>query len=217
MAKAVDAEGIANLALGHLGEDLITDLDNTGLSGVTRESYNVVIEDLIESHQWRQMRKHFALDVDAAATAAIRWQYAHRLPDPETTNRVGFPSDVFNTSAYGATPVLEWELAGEHILSNYATLWASCRVVKPVREWQASFQKLAGYALAADWAGPVTETDAVMERWTRKAWGLPSEGGRGGQFKIAMDNDRLWEPSVSIMEAHDPIAAARFGRGGYRY
>jgi len=54
------------------------------------------------------------------------------------------------------------------------------------------------YAMCAELALPITDIQSTSDFWDAKAWGLPSEKGKGGYFRRAQRIDSQGHPSQSI-------------------
>ena len=64
--------------------------------------------------------------------------------------------------------------------------------------WPQYFVQLMKYMMAWHLAEPITEQQDKSLRWERKALGDPSENGRGGYFRQAMQIDAQSQPTRSI-------------------
>lgn len=207
---AITAEDVASNALGLLGVDGITDLDDTGYAGVTRGSYDGVILDLLARHNWRFSRAFAQLSPDAVGVPPTRWAYAYLFP----TDIIGMPVEVFNRAESDAMPHSQFELSGSHVLTNETLCIVGYTARKDERYWHPSFTLLAEYALAAKWAMPVTEVTTKADFYRQMAFGNPSDDGRGGQFRQAVNADVRNEPMGTVYDTGNPLRQARFGGWG---
>jgi len=82
--------------------------------------------------------------------------------------------------------------------------------------WPAYFESLAVWGLAAELCVPITENGAQAERLHVKAFGNPSDSGKGGMFMSAAQADEVGRPTESLLDDSDPMTEARFGHYGGR-
>lgn len=204
MAISTDLD-VANLALGQLGVSAIASLAAGDYAGVDQDSYDAVIGDLFERHDWKFLQTYAQL-TEAAAPPA-QWQKAFDLP----ADIIGAPLAVYPGSGVGQSPTTRYARIGAQILTDHPTIWVLYAQAKAPSLWPSAFTLLARDALAADWAIPITEMRSKRETFEVAAFGTPSEGGRGGRFKRAVNADVWSDPSISLLQFQDPIADARWG------
>lgn len=204
-------EDVASQALARLGEPSISSFDeDTESAEKVRQLYEPTILSLLGRYEWEFASTRKRLVQDGAISPANEWGKAFALPT-QRTDLVGSPLRVYNSTQLRAPEVFDYEIEGRHILTNYDTI--VIEYIRRVEEafWPGYFEDLAVEALAARLALPVTENGAKEEWHTNKAFGPPSFNGEGGLFGIAMRADSRGSPTRSIIDADDPMAAARFG------
>ncbi len=211
---AVSAEELASDALELLGEAGIESLDDTGIAGVTRSNYNDLVRDLLGRRNWAFARELRALSVDGSVSLPSRWSYAHLMPSQPERVSSG-PARVYRSTSDVGAPFSDWDIFGDHIVSNEPDLWAEFTIERAPRDWPGFFTQLVKSALAAQWAMAVTENATRRDLWNVDAFGTPSEGGRGGKWAIAVEADILNQPQGGLTQVVDPITLGRFGGRTY--
>lgn len=206
-------ESIASAALARLGEGGgISSFDeDTDVAEKVSALYETTILDLFSRYPWRWATVRQSLSIDGAITPTTRWTRAFILPIQRTV-MVGQPRGFYRSDAVGSKPMVQgYEVKGRHVYTN--ELEIICDFTGRIDEelWPGFFEKLAIEALAAELAASITESDTKEAKHRQNAWGTPSENGEGGLYSMAKQADRSGAPTESILDAHDPISAARFG------
>lgn len=205
MALTTDL-AIANQALGRLGVATIASLTAGDYTGVDQDSYDLVVQSLMERHEWKWL--HTFAQLTAATTPAGQWSYAYDLPPDLVGASV---TAVYPTSGVGVRPTTEWKRVGSEIWTDHSTLFAFYKQDKPPSSWPPSFKLLAIEALAEFWAMPVTEDQDKASAMRQAAYGGLNDDGRGGRFREAVNADTWSDPSFSLLDVFDPIADTRYG------
>ncbi len=130
------------------------------------------------------------------------WRHAFALPPDLLTVRA-----LFASPAVGAHPLAEYELFGERLYAQVADVWIDYQRVSDPDAWPAHLRQLARYALAAEFAMPVTEQLNLADLWHRRAWGAPGEAKAGGEAAVARRIDAQQQPAQVIDDY--PLIAAR--------
>lgn len=155
---------------------------------------------LLSAHPW-----NFAQAVSPLARLAQPphgWRSAFQ-PPPDLIELIA----LFPSPDVQGTPVRRFDWQDQRIVADLDEAWALHRRRVPEALFPAPFALLCRYALAAELAMPLTERPSVAEYWTVRAYGQPSEGGRGGQFRLAARADAQAAPPVVLPPA--PLALAR--------
>lgn len=211
MTSAID---VASQALARLGEPSISSFtEDTEAAEKVNQLYEPTVLQLFGQANWSFATERATLQIDGAKTPVNEWRYAYLMPTLRSV-RVGKPRGVFNSTNLRAPQVFDYEVQGRWIFADYTTVVIEYVKRMPESQWPGYFHTLAIEALAATLALPVTENASKEQLHRQLAYGNPSEGGRGGLFKVASDADATGDPTRSILDDHDPIAQARFG-GSY--
>lgn len=195
---------LCGLAMDLLGVTPITSFEEgSPQAGVAARLYPAIRDQLLSSHPW-----HFAqrvLQLARRADPPRGWSHAFAPPADMLELRGLWPS-----ASLTQEPVRMFDWQDGQIVAEHPDLWALYLARPAVPNWPAPFAALVRYALAAEFALVLTERPDRAEHWRRVAYGLPSEAGRGGQFRAAATADAQVSRAVRI--THMPLHAAR--RGG---
>lgn len=214
--------GVINTALTLLGEQPVTqaDLDASGAAQPERaetanQLYADEVEWLMAVYPWRFTQKRAQLVENVGAQPPMEWSRAFDLP----ADRIAPPKAVFNSNDKTAAsrPVTDWEIEGDVIFTNDLALWIEYQFAAAEASWPGYFTKVAARAMAAAMAIPVTDQRGDYERFMIEAFGSPVEKGRGGLLGQAMGLESRMTPTQGFLHRPDPLTAARFGYGRYRY
>jgi hypothetical protein len=113
------------------------------------------------------------------------WQYAYQLPGDRLAN----PRAVYDSPAVGANVRKEWEIQGDELLTNLPAVYIDYQYSVGEFAMPKYFVQLLKYMVAWHIAEPITEQQDKANKWQRVAVGEPSENGRGGFFRQAMQID----------------------------
>jgi hypothetical protein len=203
---------VASQALARLGEPSISSFEeDSDTAEKVNQLYEPTILQLLSSHDWSFATRRKALSEDAAATPVNEWARAFLMPTLRT-DRVGKPLSVFNSTRQGAPQIFNYEIQERWLLTNETEIVIEYIFRVPESQWPGYFHSLAIEALAATFALPITENASKEEYHRRTAYGGPSSFGRGGMFRTATEADATGDPTRSLLDDHDPIWSARFGR-----
>lgn len=204
-------EDIASQALARLGEPAISSFDeDTDAAEKVKQLYESTILGLLSSYNWQWATTRAVLAVDGAKTPTNEWTRAFILPT-QKTELVGQPLTVWNTTNLNARAFFEYEIENKWLFTNAETIVIEYIERKDEGAWPGYFEVLAREALAAALALPITENQTKEEWHTAKAYGSPSEQGRGGMYKRAVEADEVSRPTPSLLDDSDPMATTRFG------
>lgn len=204
-------ETFASRALARLGEPAISSFEeDSDTAEKVSQLYEPTVLQLLGTHDWSFATRRVALVEDAAGLPVNEWERAFLMPTLGT-ERVGKPLAVYNSTRVGAVKVFEYELQDRWLFTNYDEIVIEYITRAPESQWPGYFQTLAIEALAATFAMPVTENASKEEMHRVYTYGSPSEMGRGGLFRIAVEADGVGDPTPSLLDDSDPISSARFG------
>jgi hypothetical protein len=196
---------VCNEALRLLGEAAIGAFDEgTDLANTCNTLYAPAIEGLIALHPWRFSMRMQQLSRQAAAPLT-QWSYAHAEPPDMLVLRA-----LYASTAVGAGAVTDFERLDGDVLSNQPDLWAHYQVAAAPTAWPPLFRTLARYALAAEFAVPVTASLSAAQHWAAQAYGTPQEGGNGGAMRRARTAEAQQQRVGAVTDY--PLIRARFGR-----
>lgn len=202
---------IASKALARLGSPTIGAFDeDSDAAEKVALLYETTILDLFTRHDWRFAMTRAVLAVDAAAPTNTPWQRGFVLPDLDT-DRVGPPNQVWPTTDKGAAVTFSYELQDRWLMTDHTVIVISYVQRKPENLWPGYFRKLAIEAVVAILALPITENQTKETYHQQLAFGSPSEGGRGGLFKTAVEADSAGNPTDTLLDDTDIMTMARFG------
>lgn len=201
-------------ALLLLGEGTIASFEEgTDKASVCGALYPAVRDAMLTSYPWRFTLSKARLSRLADAPLN-EWRYAYQPPADLLILRA-----LFDTSALSARPLLSYELFDGAILCDAETVFADYQRRVPEDRFPPHFVQLLRYALAAEFAMAITDQATAVQIWTQKAFGTPSEGGRGGYFRHARGLDAQQQPGqviedFSLINARFGDTADRFRQGG---
>jgi hypothetical protein len=191
---------ICSSALNLLGEAAIASLtEDSDAARACAQLYNNRKWSLLSAFPWSFSKKKAQLARLVAAPTS-RWRYQFQLP----TDRVGDVFALLPSDRVGAWPIQNFDVQGSVVLHDATELWIDYQYNVLESNMPAHFVLLLEYALAADLAMPITHESTMAEYWNVKAFGSPSENGRGGQFRIASNIDSRGRPS-NVLESNELI------------
>lgn len=206
---------IASKALARLGSPGISAFDeDSDIAEKVADLYEVQILSLFSSHDWRFAMVRQQLTVDGGAPTNTGWARGFLLPDLDT-DRVSGPHKVYPSTDQNAKVTFEYEIFERWLMTNHTEIVIAYVKRQPENLWPGHFRRLAVEAVAAVLALPITENQTKETYHQQLAFGSPSEAGRGGLFKAAVEADSAQNPPKSLLDDTDLIAAARFGGGGW--
>ena len=197
---------LCNEALRLLGEfGIVSFEEGTDQAQTVGAIYSSKLTYLLTLHPWRftLTKQRLARLTDVPDS---EWLYMHALPVPMLALRSLFP-----TNAAGASPVKQYEIYGNRVLSNLQDLWADYQVATDPDTWPPYFRQLALAALAADFSMAVGAGMSAADVFHRRAFGSPAEMMNGGLLGAARRLDSMQQPGSGIRDF--PLVTARFGRG----
>lgn len=205
---------IASRALARLGEPPISSFDDdSDTAEKVAQLYEATILGLLSRHHWHFAKTKKQLSEDGAAPLINEWQRGFLMPTLDT-ERVSGPTQVFASAQRGASVTFDYEIQERWIMTNHTVIVMEYTARAPESQWPGYFRNLAVEALAAVLALPVTENQSKETYHRQVAFGSPSEGGNGGLFKMAIEDDTRSNPTRSLIDDSDLMTSVRFG--GYR-
>lgn len=199
---------ICSRALMLLGAGAISSFeDATDRAKIVKVAYPGLRDDLISKHPWRWRMRKKELTRDAVAPIG-EWKYSYIIPGEAMA---GAPHALF----YGPTGRLgqaDYEIFERRVLTNHERVLIDIVVDGSEGTWPPYFQQLVVYALCAEIAFPITDQSGLAEYWYTRAFGTPSEEGRGGAYATATTIDAQGQGNIGFQS--DAFTEARFGTAG---
>ncbi|MFW5920627.1 MAG: hypothetical protein ACOCUS_02215 [Polyangiales bacterium] len=190
-------------ALALLGVQPIDSFDDgTPVADACARIYGPLRDQLLAAHPWNFAQRTFQLA--KRATPPTGWRSAFALP-PDLLELRG----IWPTADLRGPSMRAWDWQNGDVVAELDQAWALYLARVPEEIWTAPFAALVRYALAAELAMPLTESGERAQYWEQRAYGLPSQNVRGGQFGVAVAADAQSAPSITI--EHTPLADARHG------
>lgn len=210
MAVSSDID-VANIALSKLGETNINDFTTNNTGQTAKLLYDPLVEAVLGMHIWSFARKKISIGgpLGGADIPVNEWQNAYQLPTvPPLVKLLA----VYNDSGTFALPLKRYERFEDKLFANQDTEMFVDYVFLPAEnKWPGWFIMLIATALAADLATPITGQRSKKEALALEAWGLPSQGRRGGLYKEAALADSIENPTKTIQTSPGDLILARFG------
>lgn len=202
---SASAIALCAAALRLLGAEPIASFDEgTPAADACAALYPGLRDALLAAHPW-----NFAQTVAQLARLAEAppgWRAAYQAPPDMLALRALHP-----TAAIAGQPVRRFDWRDQTILADADALWATYLRRVPETAWPAPFALLMRYALAGELAMTITERRELAEEMRARAYGAPSEGARGGQFRAAAAADAQAGP-VPVLP-RGGLILARHGGG----
>ncbi len=197
---------ICNKALVLLGSDLITSLDSSidpsDKATICAQVYPSLRDTLLGRRAWRFAMKKFQLSRLVAAPLN-EWTYAYQLP----SDRIGAPVMMWDTLDTRGTPIKEWEIFEDKVYTHAELVVAEYKFRPDESRWPSYFVDLMVAGLAGYAGMAITDKSTIAQEWMLRAFGPPSENGRGGLFLAAAADDAAGNVEDSAIEADDLVIA----------
>jgi len=182
---------ICNDALIMLGGSPMASLsDGEDKAMIADRLYDDIRDSLLTAYPWTFALKKVQL-AQTGDTPANEWTYEYQLP----INRLGPIRAVFTSSAAGAMPLRHgWEVYEDKLLTDETTIYVDYLFRPNESAFPEYFVHLLKHALAAEFAGPLTDQDTKGAEFRERAYGTPGENWRGGLFRRAANVDGQGQP-----------------------
>lgn len=189
----MDQVGICNLALGWVGANPITALDDASTNAqLCSANWDAVRDSVLEAREWTFAVDRVELAADATAPA-FQWGLRYQLPS--TCVRVIEADDGSGYSDF------EWVKEGRYLLTNQAAPLA-IRYVKLVEDtalWSPGFAMAMAYRLAFSICIPINENRTLQgDLWSLYQKTLTEAGrldglqGRSEHVRQSALHQRRW-------------------------
>lgn len=185
MAAGDSSLSICSDALLLLGANPISSFsEGTDEANICDRLYPNIKDSTLQAYPWSFSMKKVQL-ARTVNTPVNEWKYEYVLP----SDRIGPIRRVFNSAAVGAGTFTDWAIQGDKLLTNQETVVVDYQYSPLESAWPAYFVQLMKYMVAWHIAGPITDQDTKAQYWQGVALGSPSENGRGGYMRTAMNID----------------------------
>jgi hypothetical protein len=194
MAAGDSALSICSDALIMLGAKPISAFnEGTDAANIADALYATVRDQALVQYPWTFNTKKVQLS-QLVTTPVNEYKYQYSLP----SDRIQTPRKIFNTVAVNVTPITGYKIMGDKLLTNETTIYAEYQYSVPESEMPSYFVQLLKYLAAWHFAIPITDQVDKAQYWQSVAAGMPSENGRGGYMRTAMNIDGQNNPVQSI-------------------
>jgi hypothetical protein len=158
--------------------------DGSTAATVADRLYGNIRTSLLVAYPWSFTLKkvQLARSVDVPTN---EWLYDYPLP----SDRIAAPRAVFNSGSTGVETVTRYELFGSSLFTDEQTVYIDYQHDPGEAAYPAYFVQLLKYYLCWHFAEPVTDQIQKGAYWQSVAEGQPSENGRGGYFRKAVNID----------------------------
>jgi hypothetical protein len=201
MAAGDTGVSICSDALLLIGAKAISSFnDGTDESSVCDRLYPDIRDSTLVMYPWSFGMKKVQL-AQLITTPTTVWRYEYQLPGDKLAN----PRAVYNSANSGSPVQKDWEIRGDKLLTNLTSVFIDYQFSVPEFAMPQYFVQLLKYMVAWHIAETITEQQDKSARWQRVATGDPSENGRGGYMRQAMQIDGQNNP-MRIIEDYSLIA-----------
>ena len=203
MASGDTDVSVCSAALILLGASKITSLKDTDDVSVACNSlYSNLKNSLLSSYQWSWSLKKRRL-TQLSTDPLTEWDNAFVLPNDMLSGVLA----VFETTGNTERPIrYGWEVYGNQLFTNLNTVYIDYQATVPEFKMPSYFIRLLQLAMAAELAIVITDQQSKAESFCAQAFGSPSENGRGGEMRKAMNIDGRGQ-ATQIIEDYSLIQA----------
>lgn len=196
MASGDTSLSICSDALLMLGASPISSFtEGTDEANVCNSLYPDIKIKTLASYPWSFSFKKVQL-ARLITTPTTEYKYEYALP----ADMIGTPRAVFISSVAGAVPQRQYKLSGGKLLTDYETVYVDYQYAVEEYEMPHYFVQNMKYQLAWHLAMPITDQIEKTDYWRTVAQGTPSENGRGGYMRQAMNIDGQGQPTNAIQD-----------------
>ena len=186
MGSLTNPVAIANSALSRIGLSHVENFEDS-LKGETCETlYEDAYRQVMSDHKWRFLLAKAQLGRHTSAPEN-EWIYSYVLPG----DMFGGPMAVFNSTSDNALPITGFEINGEYLDSNEATIILQYKRELAIDKWPEYFAQAVIAELAWLLAMPLTRKKDLSDEMFARARGTPSEEGLGGLIGRAIQQDKM--------------------------
>jgi len=158
---------ICNQALGWLGANLITSLDDSSIEAqLCKANYAMLRDTVLEEGRWTFARRDYIWGEMGAGdsrqpSASWRWEYQYPIP-----------FDILTVQRVFRGPqgqVVDWERMERFIYTDAPTIYVSAIVrIEDPDLFGKTFTQALAYRIAAELAIPLTQNEDIMQLYEQK-------------------------------------------------
>jgi hypothetical protein len=194
MAAGDTALSICSDALLMLGAKPISSFDEgSDEASVANRLYPDIKDQALLMYPWSFSFKKTSI-ARLLTTPINEYRYEYQLPGDRLTS----PRAIYDTNATNIPPRKEYRIIGDKLLTDYEQVYIDYQYSVPEFEMPTYFVQLLKYMMTWHLALPITDQTDKSQYWQSVSTGGPSENGRGGYLRQAMNIDGAGNPSNAI-------------------
>jgi hypothetical protein len=173
--------------------------------------YEDNLEELLGHKTFRWSLNTIQCGRDLEGDAHPFWKYRYKLPN----TRLGAPIAVFDrprgdSDRAGGEPFVDYELQGEHLVTDAEVIFARVKVKPPIHFWPALFVTCQRTLCSADAAFMLHEDMKTRLQLRREVLGDERVPGDLGMIAKVASEEARNHPSETIMDDDGPLIGVRF-------
>jgi hypothetical protein len=160
---------ICNMALGWIGAERITSLDDASTEAILcKANYDTARDTVLESREWTFAVKRFAL-VPTGVTPEFTWGQQFDLPTEILRVLSVERGSVVGSNELSANVIeheqMDWVREGNQILTNFDAVYVRAIIrIENTTFFSASFVHALAARIAADLAIPITRSKVLQQQ-----------------------------------------------------